>query len=920
MFRNWVIRLFRAPRRRGAIRRRLSNRPLVFETLEDRSVPAVINLLPHVSNATVDGAIFTHLHGISGGGGTQTDTFLSIRSSHTVEEGYNTDAPLDLDTKSPSRAILLSQVPTVNVGDVTYREFMLDINESSNQGHEYLALNDLRVYTAGVSNLSGYNTATGELGGVSPLYDLDALADNTILLDGSGSGAVDMFFLVPESAFGAVDPSTTFVYLYSRMGDTSGLTINDIPPGASPAWFAADDGFEHWSFGRNGPLYPRSDLAVTKTDFQTTAIPGQQIDYTITVTNNGPTTVTSFTFSDTIPPGLLNPVFGNPSAGTLSLSQSGNVFSGIWSGMVLATGQSVTVHLRGTIDPAATGTITNTVSVFTTPGTTDDNLTNNTATDTDSLTPQADLAITKTDVNDLLFPGQAIDYTITVENLGPSNVTGAHVNDIFPAVIVSHDWLVTFATPGATATPNSGGVAADLDSFVDIPAGGVIVFTVHRVIDPAASPLPQTLVNTATVDSPIDTNPANNSSTHTDTILSVVPLVDLMIAKTHVPAVATPGQSVTYTITITNHGETDAASATAIDTFLGTPGFSAFTAMNWVVDLANTSAAANFTPSGSGPLNATFDLVVGGFITYTISGNLASSALGTIANRVEVFPPPGTTDPDADNVATDQVPLVPVVNVTVNKDDGVTTVVPGTAITYTVVVANTGPSDAPGVLVTDPFPTGQLTGITWTSTAAGGAMGNDPSGVGNISDFVDLPAGSSVTYTIHATVLSTALGTLVNTATADVPQNGIVDDTDTDTLTPVADLAVRKSSIPSVVTPGSLLTYRIVVRNLGPSAVSNFTLTEILPGRFAPLSFTPSRGSYDPATGLWSSVLLGSGQKVVLTVRGRVTGQGLGFLFNEATALPPQGITDPDLSNNTADDLVSLFVIPSKRLLLASHR
>ena len=158
--------------------------------------------------------------------------------------------------------------------------------------------------------------------------------------------------------------------------------------------------------------------------------------------------------------------------------------------------------------------------------------------------------------------------------------------------------------------------------------------------------------------------------------------------------------------------------------------------------------------------------------------------------------------------------------------------------------------------------------------------------------------------------MSTAIGTLVNTAVATVPDDGTAEDTDVDELTPVVDLAVTKRSIPSVVRPGSILIYRIMVTNLGPSAVSDFTLTEVFPPAFTPLFFRPSLGTYDSSTGLWSGVVLGSGQRVVLTVRGRVANPAPRVLLNSATVMPPEGVTDSDLTNNDAQLRVPVQFIP----------
>jgi len=85
----------------------------------------------------------------------------------------------------------------------------------------------------------------------------------------------------------------------------------------------------------------------------------------------------------------------------------------------------------------------------------------------------------------------------------------------------------------------------------------------------------------------------------------------------------------------------------------------------------------------------------------------------------------------------------------------VTSVVPGNAVTYTIVVTNAGPNAVTGASVADSFPAG-LTGVTWSAAATGGATGFTAAGSGNISNTVNLPVGSTITYTVHATVALTA--------------------------------------------------------------------------------------------------------------------------------------------------------------------
>src|SRR5262249_57158148 len=116
-----------------------------------------------------------------------------------------------------------------------------------------------------------------------------------------------------------------------------------------------------------------------------------------------------------------------------------------------------------------------------------------------------------------------------------------------------------------------------------------------------------------------------------------------------------------------------------------------------------------------------------------------------------------------------------------------TSVVPGATTTYTITVGNTGPSDVAGVRVTDPVPPG-LSGFTWTCSGNGGASCAAASGAGAVDTTVNLPAGSTATFLLTATVAPDIRGTVSNTATAQNPPGtggtSTVSTTDTDPLAP----------------------------------------------------------------------------------------------------------------------------------------
>ena len=94
---------------------------------------------------------------------------------------------------------------------------------------------------------------------------------------------------------------------------------------------------------------------------------------------------------------------------------------------------TITDIASGVISPSASGTISDTATVTAPNGVSDPNSANNSATDTSTITFQADLTVSVNDNKIGYTPGQSDTYTIVVINFGPSNVTGAGVTDNFPA-------------------------------------------------------------------------------------------------------------------------------------------------------------------------------------------------------------------------------------------------------------------------------------------------------------------------------------------------------------------------------------------------------------------------------------------------------------------------------------------------------
>ncbi|HEY3569843.1 MAG TPA: ExeM/NucH family extracellular endonuclease [Thermoanaerobaculia bacterium] len=641
-------------------------------------------------------------------------------------------------------------------------------------------------------------------------------------------------------------------------------------------------------------LFPVTDLAITKTDGVTTATPGGSVTYTITASNAGPDADASATVADTFPAVLTCTwTCVGAGGGTCTASSTGNLNDTV----NLPAGGSVTYTATCAIDPSATGTLSNTATVAN-GGTSDSNTGNNSATDTDTLTPNADLSITKTDGVTTATPGGSVTYTITASNAGPSNAPGATVADTFPASLTC-TWTCVGAGGGTCTASGSGNV----NDTVNLPAGGSVTYTASCNISASAT---GSLSNTAAVAAPggvNDPTTGNNSATDTDTL---APSADLAITKTDGVTSATPGGSTTYTITASNAGPSDAPGATVADPF------PASLTCTWTCVGAGGGTC---TASGSGNINDTVNLPSGGSVTYTASCTISASATGSLSNTATVAAPGGVNDPTTgNNSATDVDGLGATSDLSITKTDGVTSVTAGGSTTYTITASNAGPSNATGATVADTFPA-SLT-CAWTCVGAGGGTCT-ASGSGSINDSVNLPSGGSVTYTASCTVSASATGTLSNTATVTAP--GSVTDptqgnnsaTDTDTVTAPAGATVTATkSVSGSFQPGGTVTYTVVLSNTGTAAQADNPgneLTDVLPSSLTLVSASATSGTAVATVGTntvtWNGSIPASGS-VTITIQATVkagTAQGTS-ISNQATFSYDSDGNGTNDANGVSDD------------------
>ena len=590
-----------------------------------------------------------------------------------------------------------------------------------------------------------------------------------------------------------------------------------------------------------------ADLAVVKTG-PPSAAAGSSVTYHLTVTNNGPDDALGVSLTDPTPAGL---VFGSataPCAGGFPCAL-GNVNAG----------GSVEVSVTFTIPGGyAGGDISNTATVT---STTDDSVAGNNS--GNATTPigadTVDLSVEKTGPA-MVVKGNDVTYQITVTNNGPATATGVSLADPTPSGLS----FVTADAPCGSGFPCS---------LSNLTAGGSATVNVTFHV-PGGYAGAGPIVNTATVSA---NEPEADSSNNTDSAATGADAeaADLAVVKRG-PATAVPGEKVTFQIVVTNNGPGTATGIQLADT---TPSGLTF-------DSASTPCVGGF------PCTLP-NLVSGSSITVSVTYQIPAGYTGAdpIVNTATV----SANEPDADttnNTSDASVSIDRISDLSITKSDSATEAVPGNGITYTIVVTNNGPSNVTGATVSDTMPA-SLSSVTWTCSASSGSSCS-ASGSGNISDTVNLLASGTATYTVSATVSASATGTLSNTATVAVP-SGTTDPTpgnnsatDTDTLTPRADLSITKSDSATEAVPGNGITYTIVVTNNGPSNVTGATVSDTMPASLTSVTWTctASSGSSCSASGsgnISDTVNLLASGTATYTVSATVSASATGSLSNTAT-------------------------------------
>ncbi|MEA2236968.1 MAG: uncharacterized protein QOC81_1692 [Thermoanaerobaculia bacterium] len=495
--------------------------------------------------------------------------------------------------------------------------------------------------------------------------------------------------------------------------------------------------------------------------------------------------------------------------------------------------------------------------------------------------------------------GANFDYVISVSSEGPDDA--ANVQLVFPlpggtsfqAVSAPAGWTCNAIVPGTMAPT----VTCTTPAF----SPGTAAFTITASTPPTAS---GTFSTTATVNSTTP-DPSDNDNSFPIEVL-VQPSTDFSATLSAVPNPVNAGSNVTWTMTATNNGPS-AGTAATVD--LPLPAETTFVSLSapagWSCTAPSVGSSGTVSCSLTGSMNpstsATF-AVVSRLVSSTPAGTPITTT-ATVSSTNDAIP--------ANDFASASVQSAVFVQLVVTKVFSSGLAFPGAPVQYKITVTNNGPSNAPGVTMTDVLtPPHRFASFVhpagWSCTTP--AVGS----TGTIAcSLPSMIAAEVSTFTLNTFVdpAATAGMALINNVNV-VSSTGASNVAGTATVVATPPNVVPSKSVNSGAHfEGSVVTYTIVLTNSGTLAQPDNPgneLTDVLPSSLTLVSASATTGTAAANIGTntvtWNGTVAG-GSSVTITIQATVKSGTLGAtISNQASVSYDSDWNGTNESTRQSDD------------------
>ena len=664
----------------------------------------------------------------------------------------------------------------------------------------------------------------------------DTLPDGLIYVSDDGEGAYDS-----ETGIWSVgdlhNDRGLVLNIVSKVNVT-GTNITNIATGTSDTYDPNETNNED---NETIEINPIVDLEIVKTVDNHNPKKGDIVIWTVTVTNNGPDTAVNVVVSDVIPAGLIY------------VDSDGDYANNVWNIGDLDCNETVVLNIRTLVD-VTDAVVINVANV--TSDTPESDLTNNNDSATVDIGHEADLEVIKVVSDPTPNYGDEITWTVTVTNNGPDRAVDVVVSDVLPAglIYVSDD--------------SNGKYNNDVWDIGTLEFNASVTLVITTKVDVSNA----NITNVAVVES--DTHDPDETNNEDNDTIEVPPMADLEITKVVSDTNPVKGDTITWTITVFNHGPDTAVDVVVSDVL-----------PSGLIYVSDDGEGAYDSETGIwevGDLHHGRGLILN-ILTYV---NVSNTNITNIANAVS-----DTYDPnETNNEDNDTVNVPPMADLEITKVVSDINPVKGDIIIWSVIVINNGPDAAVNVVVSDVLPAGLI------------FIDSDGDYADNVWNIGDLNNNETVVLNIRTMVnVTDAVVTNVANVTSDTPDIDLTNNNDSATVNvpPMADLELIKVVSNTNPYNGDEIIWTITVINNGPDTSENVIVNEILPYGIELVSAKASKGVF--LNEVWTVGNLTNGESASLMLTTKVLVDGV----LENTVIANSSTYDPNTTNNKDTEIAN---------------